>query len=187
MQFPKFLFFSEGADFFFARMRRPVNIFPCGCRCTPPEQKSRAQRYLALKRSAAARPLLHYLHQATLQSPQIVPLYSIWGATKPRSIAEEGKIGLSSIKTSTIYSMYAFSQCNHDSSSFSCPFLSMKYCTPIYSDKLRLCMGLGNAPQLSMSTKCKTNHTCWQGQGTCRQGQGTSGANNPTLGRPQSN
>ena len=79
-------------------------------------------------------------------------------------------MGLSSIKTSTIFSIYAFSQCNQDSSSFSCPFLSMKYCTPIYSDKLRLCMGLGNAPQLSMSTKCKTNAPA--GTGKARAGRG---------------
>ena len=77
MQFPKFLFFSEGADFFSPRMRRPVNMFLYGCQCTPLEKKSRAQRYIALKHSAAAHPLLHYLHQATLQSPQIDPLYSI--------------------------------------------------------------------------------------------------------------
>jgi len=31
-------------------------------------------------------------------------------------------------------------------------------CTP-YPDELQLSMGLGNSPQLSMSTKCKTKHT----------------------------
>jgi len=40
-----------------------------------------------------------------------------------------------------------------------------------YPDELQLSMGLGNSPQLSMSTKCKTKHTCRHREGTRKQVQ----------------
>jgi len=45
----------------------------------------------------------------------------------------------------------------------------IKYlCTP-YPDELQLSMGLGNSPQLSMSTKCLTKHTRRHREGTRKQ------------------
>ena len=49
--------------------------------------------------------------------------------------------------------------------------LMNKLCTS-YPDELKLSMGLGNSPQLSMSTKCKTKHTRRHREGTRKQVQG---------------
>jgi len=45
-------------------------------------------------------------------------------------------------------------------------------CTP-YPDELRLSIGWGNSPQLSMTTKCKTKHTRRHRKSTRKKVQGT--------------
>jgi len=49
----------------------------------------------------------------------------------------------------------------------------LNYLCSSYPDELRLCIGLGKSPQLSMSTKCKTQHARRRRQGTRKQVQGT--------------